>query len=268
MRRLNSSSIFLILLSVLIGMLLIGCIHFLSGLDSSFILLENGSVPMRHIIDHYGYHQNIKGLVFTVTFLISSIFLLMMILLPSDKAYRAPQISPAPQPTHPAPEESSISSLIQKADPDASPQQASPEKEEEKEEKEEKDKKAPKREVVDIDAIEEGDELVEEFDSKVVESEDDVVFGSKQITSAAIRNFVHRFPDSALKFLYRMQLDGKILTREEETIYEEWEKRGMTRGKVKRYVSDLMGWKKLPKRPLYEIWKILRDHIYDNIDLN
>ena len=74
-------------------------------------------------------------------------------------------------------------------------------------------------------------------------------------------------PDSALKFLYRKQLDGKLLGRTEEDIYVEWEKRGMSRGKVKKYILSLMDWKTFPKKPLYEIWKMLRDHIYDNIEM-
>ncbi|MBT4289475.1 MAG: hypothetical protein HOD92_19285 [Deltaproteobacteria bacterium] len=79
-------------------------------------------------------------------------------------------------------------------------------------------------------------------------------------------NFVHKFPDSALKFLYRKQLDGKMLGRGDEDIYREWEHRGMSRGKVKKYMLTLMDWKTFPKKPLYEIWKMLRDHIYDNIE--
>ncbi len=79
-------------------------------------------------------------------------------------------------------------------------------------------------------------------------------------------DFVHKFPDSSLKFLYRKQLNGKPLSREDEDIYTSWEQRGMGRSKVKHYILTLMEWDKLPKDALYEIWKRLRDHIYDVIE--
>ncbi len=259
MKRLNSSGYFLILLTIAISALFFGFINFFSGFNSSFVLLENGPSPMRHIVDNYGYYQNIKGLVYSATFLVAGVCFLVMILLPSDRVRSALQAQEPPQPVYPTSEESSISAPIQKKEPETEPQQViSLEKEGEEVETENE---------IDIDLIEEPDEIVEVIDTNVMEGDDDVVYGSKQITNAAIIDFVHRFPDSALKFLYRKQLDGKILTRAEEDIYREWENRGMTRAKVKKYIYTLMEWKTPPKKPLYEIWKILRDHIYDNVDL-
>ena len=107
-----------------------------------------------------------------------------------------------------------------------------------------------------------------EFDEpthEVTEGDDDVVYGTAGITNAAVIDFVHKFPDSALKFLFRKQLDGKPLTAEEEEIYRGWEKRGMNRGKVKAYILTLMEWDNIPKDPLYDIWKKMRDHIFETI---
>ena len=201
-------------------------------------------------------------MVYTATVLIAGICFIAIILLPSGKTQSILKPLEAPQPMYPVPEESSISAVIQKKEPGEESQQIISLEEEKKKKETEAEK-----EIVDIDSIEETDEIIEEVDRNVMEGDDDVVYGSKAITNAAIVDFVHRFPDSALKFLYRRQLDGKNLTRAEEDIYQEWENRGMTRAKVKRYICTLMDWKSFPKKTLYEIWKILRDHIYDNIDL-
>ena len=75
-----------------------------------------------------------------------------------------------------------------------------------------------------------------EFDEKGLHDEDDadndVVFGDGQIDSNSIREFVKNFPDSAIKFMFRKNLDGRNLPVEYEEIYIKWEKRGLSRGRL------------------------------------
>ena len=259
MKKMNSSKVFFITLLLLIIVLIISSYHFFSQMNSNYILIHGEVMPVRHVVDNYKYHRNIKGLVFSLSFLVAGLSFMIMILLPSDKGKALHRLAEAPQPMQAPREESGISAPveapqapelqemgIEEAPPDAPPE-------------------AP--DEPDIDAIPELEDFAEDVDTEVIEGDDDVVYGTGPISSRAIMNFVHRFPDSALKFLYRRQLDGKLLSRADDEIYAEWERRGMTRGKVKAYIMGLLDWKKMPKKPLYEIWKMLRDHIYDNIEM-
>ena len=66
-----------------------------------------------------------------------------------------------------------------------------------------------------------------EFDEKGMRVEDDgdndVVFGDGQIDSKSISRFVKSFPDSAIKFMFRKNFDGRNLPVEYEEIYINWE---------------------------------------------
>lgn len=248
-------------LLVVIGILAVTAFTFFSGMDSSYILIQKGTVPVRHITDHYGYMQNKRGFIFALTFLVSSLSFFIMIMLPSEEKKTVAKVSAAPEPVRrPEREESGLSAVVESAPVDAKPEEPSPVKIVSKPD-EAASVTEPIIETADID-----DTLDAEVLDEVKEGEDDVVYGSGPISDAAIIHFVHKFPDSALKFLYRKQLDGKALTNIEEEIYQQWEQRQMTRGKVKSYITTLMDWKELPKKPLYEIWKEIRDHIFENVE--
>ena len=259
----------------MVVILAFGALHFLSEMNSKYVLIQHGMTPRTHVLDHYKYQSNKKGLIFSLTFMISGLSFMIMILLPSEKGIQVQRRADVPQPVHPAEGESSISAVVEPETPRSSAQEIPPE--EPPSYIEERTAAAPSRFVKDDvvaedDLIAELEEIVEEeiddYESRVMEGDDDVVYGTGPITYRGIMDFVHRFPDSSLKFLFRKQLDGKMLSSSEEDIYEEWEKRGMSRGKVKAYIYNLMAWKTFPKRPLYEIWKMLRDHIFDNVNLD
>jgi len=257
MRQFNSATAFMIALLLLIGALAITAVTFFNGMDNSYILIQKGTTPMRHVIDHHGYLQNKKGFIFSLTFLLSAASFFIMILLPSDESAAVSRVSSAPEPARrPEREESSISAVVEQAPPEAKIEEPSAVRVVPTQD----DTQEPLIETSEVDEMLDA-EIIEE----VKEGEDDVVYGSGPISDAAIIHFVHKFPDSALKFLYRKQLDGKALSNTEEDIYQQWEKRLMTRGKIKSYIKTLMDWKDLPKRPLYEIWKEIRDHIFENV---
>ncbi|MDH5560349.1 MAG: hypothetical protein OEY59_05785 [Deltaproteobacteria bacterium] len=182
-----------------------------------------------------------------------------MILLPSEEVKKKKVDEPVKTPAPPIRKDSPISAVIEQ-----------PETKEASEETEDEQVALPKPKAIDVLAeIEEDvelDEFTEDTYHEIVEGEDDVVYGTEEITNAAIMDFVHKYPDSALKFLYRKRLDGKAVSSEEEEIYRNWEKRKMFRAKVKAYILSLMEWDKMPQEPLFEIWKRMRDHIYEVID--
>lgn len=257
MRQFNSATAFMIVLLLLIGGLFLSSLTFLNRMDASYILIQRGNEPVKHVLNHYTLLQNKRGFIFSVTFLIAASSIMIMIALPSVESKAKMVHKEAPQPVQPEREESSISAVIEPepAKPVAPPEPAVPPPIAAKEE--------PPAETVEI--IETVEEMSADFED-VTEGEDDVVYGTGPISDAAIMHFVHKFPDSAIKFLYRKQLDGKALTSVEESIYSSWENRNLTRGKVKGYILSLMDWKEFPKKPLYEVWKEIRDHIYENID--
>ena len=106
-----------------------------------------------------------------------------------------------------------------------------------------------------------------EFDEKGLRDEDDadndVVFGDGQIDSKSISRFVKSFPDSAIKFMFRKNLDGRNLPVEYEEIYINWEKRGLSRGRLKKYLFKLMKWDIFPDIPILEVVQRIKDRQYD-----
>ena len=70
------------------------------------------------------------------------------------------------------------------------------------------------------------------------------------------------YPDSAIKFMFRKNLDGRNLPVEYEEIYFNWEKRGLSRGRLKNYLFKLMKWDNFPDIPILEVVKMIKDRQY------
>lgn len=92
--------------------------------------------------------------------------------------------------------------------------------------------------------------------------ENDVVFGDGRIDQKSMSNFVAHYPDSTLKFLMRKNLDGKPLPVGYEEIYSQWENRGLSRGRLKKYLFKLMEWKNFPDIPVHDVVNKIREHQY------
>jgi len=104
----------------------------------------------------------------------------------------------------------------------------------------------------------------DKFDATLSDSYDaDVVFGNKKINQLAMEAFVREYPDSALKFIFRKNLDGRPLLKEIDNIYFHWEKRGLVKDNLKEYVLKLMKWSEIPDMPMHNLLKILRERIYE-----
>ena len=93
--------------------------------------------------------------------------------------------------------------------------------------------------------------------------ETDVVFGTAQITQASMIKFMHQYPDSVLKFLMRRNLDGRPVPPEYEKIYDQWQQRGLMRGRLKRQLMRMMEWEEIPDLPINELVGMIRLKIVD-----
>ena len=113
----------------------------------------------------------------------------------------------------------------------------------------------------------EEDEEIEEDDSGLIlvdSDETDVVFGGEKISKSALEKFIRQYPDSTLRFLLRRSLEGRPLSAEIEAIYYSWEKRGMSRGLLKKFLLKLMKWQEVPDLPILDLLQSLRDRIYED----
>ena len=113
----------------------------------------------------------------------------------------------------------------------------------------------------------EEDEEIEEDDSGLIlvdSDETDVVFGGEKISKAALEKFIRQYPDSTLRFLLRRSLEGRPLSAEIEAIYYSWEKRGLSRGRLKKYLLKLMEWPEVPDLPILDLLQSLKDRIYED----
>ena len=112
---------------------------------------------------------------------------------------------------------------------------------------------------------EDDDEDFEEDDglTAVETDETDVVFGTGKITPASMMSFIRQYPDSTLKYLLRRNLDGRPLPTEYDQIYKTWEERGLMRGRVRRYVLQIMDWEDVPDLPVHELLGQMRNRLMD-----
>ncbi len=117
-------------------------------------------------------------------------------------------------------------------------------------------------ENIEEDALDEEFEFDEKGLHAEFDAENDVVFGEGQIDSNSICKFVKSFPDSAIKFMFRKNLDGRNLPVEFEEIYISWEKRGLSRGRLKKYLLKLMNWDNFPDIPVLEVVNRIKDKQY------
>jgi len=280
MIKAKPSSIFTLTVIFIIFVLAVASLHFFSQMNDNYVMIQRGISPSRYILNNHKFIQNRRALVFSSALLFSGVSFLIMILLPSREqtsqqqkvAQPAQQLPQQPQQQQQPIQQSFISAPVQ---PEVSPQTEiapvadaglEPQIIQEKEVEMIDTPRKHETIIPSVDTIEDINELSNEYGDSIVEGENDVVYGVGEITDPAIIDFVHKFPDSALKFLYRKNLDGTSLTYEVEGIYAQWENRGMTRSKVKSYVLTLTGWKSLPKKALREVWVDLRDAVFEMRD--
>ena len=91
----------------------------------------------------------------------------------------------------------------------------------------------------------------------------DVVFGSDIIRVASMEKFLLQYPESALKFLMRQNIDGKPLPSDIVLVHAGWEERGLSRNVLKKYVLELMQWSDFPDLPFQDFYLQIRNRIFE-----
>ncbi len=269
---------YIVLMGFFLAALVFGVLFFVMGMDKASYLINDGMSYGLHYIDKPSYDTNLQGLIFTLSFLAAGILLLMLAILPGQQAPAGkiqalappqpkrrpavgaqPQAASAPEPQAPPETQEAAGSPTVEIEPEpvaAGPPSAPP-----------KAKAAPKLSVDEevLTSSEEEEIEIEDLpDSRYEDTgEEDVVYGTGRVTDDSIWEFIHNYPDSAVKFLYRKTLENKALLPNEEDIYRRWEMRGMNRSKVREFVLEIMGWSSLPDDFPHNIWRYLRDQIFE-----
>jgi len=111
--------------------------------------------------------------------------------------------------------------------------------------------------------VEDEDEEETSVTGGTVDEDSDVIYGTGKITDEAHRSFILNSPDSAVKFLLRKELDGKTLKSTQDEIYESWQNRGLSRGKLRKHFLKIMEWNSVPELEVSEIYEQVKDKVYE-----
>ena len=279
--RLQPLGFYMVLLILFLVALAAGFIYFLSGISDTRYLVTDGIRLSVQYLDKPKFDSHLQGLIFSISFLAAGLLMVLFILLPNGRQTAAagaaelgrPEPGEPPQPVHrapPAPAQDSpaapaLDSLAENAEAQEPAAKASPLTIEAMEGDppaagetiQALGEEAGPKDLDDLPATEETEERYDEND------DEDVVYGDGRITEDAAFDFVQTYPDSAVKFLYRKNLDNKPLPPTDEDIYRSWERRGLTRQKVREFVLEIMGWHSLPDAFPHQVWKELRDQIFE-----
>ncbi|MDH4225219.1 MAG: hypothetical protein OEW12_06195 [Deltaproteobacteria bacterium] len=257
----SSNRFYLAVFLIFISALMAGMLVFFSGMRESSFFVNNGLDYVLQIHNKYRYQLNLQGLIYTGTFLGVGVLVVVFMLLLGDQYLKkaAPQTVPQPRRRPEAPEAPKPAPQPRRAPPsetEAEPETAAGWEEEPLREP------PPKPTEAEAQALEEPADIPATHDDTL--DDDDVIYGTGRISEQAILEFVQTNPDSATKFLYRKTLDNKSLSPIDEDIYRSWERRGMTRPKMREIVLIIMGWDSLPEKFPHDVWRELRDRVFDS----
>ena len=115
----------------------------------------------------------------------------------------------------------------------------------------------------DIVEFEENFEIDEESAISEDQMEADVIDGNGRITEDATVRFFKHYPDSALKFLFNRELDGKALNQETLKIHARWKTRGLSKQKLYQHLCNIMNWEKIPKMNIAELFSQIQETMID-----
>ena len=117
----------------------------------------------------------------------------------------------------------------------------------------------------DLESFEVGEQEEEEstLTGGIDDDDSDVVYGTGRITDEAHKSFIISSPDSAVKFLMCKGLDGRPLESSQDEIYEAWQERGLSRGKLRKHILKIMEWESVPELEVNEIYNQVKDKAYE-----
>ena len=220
-----------------------------SGMSETSYLVYRGMEITTYYLDKNRHDLYVNGMVYSITFGIAFLLLLAVIVIPSpEQIQKRLAVSPftggssTPVITAPAGE-----MLVEEETPAVDDESLEIELE-------------PDVESFEVDEEEEE----ESAQSSGPEEEDsDVVYGTGRITDQAHRSFIISNPDSAVKFLLRKELDGRPLKSSQDEIYNGWQERGLSRGKLRKHFLKIMEWDNVPELEVSEIYNQVKDKVYE-----
>ena len=226
-----------------------GIIVCYSGMSETSYLVYRGMEITTYYLDKNRHDLYVNGMVYSITFGIAFLLLLAVIVIPSPgQIQKRLAVSPFTGEnstlgiTTPAGE-----TLVEEETPAADDESLEIELE-------------PDVESFEVDEEEEE----ESAQSSGPEEEDsDVVYGTGRITDQAHRSFIISSPDSAVKFLLRKELDGRPLKSSQDEIYNGWQERGLSRGKLRKHFLKIMEWDNVPELEVSEIYNQVKDKVYE-----
>ena len=219
-----------------------------TGMSETSYLVYRGMELTTYYLDKSRHDLYLNGLVYSITFGIAFLLLLAVIVIPSldqiQKRLAATSFAGSPGSTE--------ISVPEGETPDA--EDTSP-----------LDGESIEIELEpDIESHEVEEEVEESALTGGIDDEDsDVVYGTGRITDEAHKSFVISSPDSAVKFLMRKELDGRPLKSNQDEIYEAWQERGLSRGKLRKHILKIMEWESVPDLEVNEIYNQVKDKVYE-----
>jgi len=220
-----------------------------SGMSETSYLVYRGMELTTYYLDKNRHDLYLNGLVYSITFGIAFLLLLAVIVIPNQeqiqKRLAATSFAGSPGSTD--------ISVPEGETPDA--EDTSP-----------LDGESIEIELEpDIESYEVDEEEVEKsaLTGGIDDEDSDVVYGTGRITDEAHKSFIISSPDSAIKFLMRKELDGRPLKSSEDEIYEAWQERGLSRGKLRKHILKIMEWETVPELEVNEIYNQVKDKAYE-----
>jgi len=220
-----------------------------TGMSETSYLVYRGMELTTYYLDKSRHDLYLNGLVYSITFGIVFLLLLAVIVIPSpeqiQKRLAATSFAGSPGSTE--------ISVPEGETPDA--EGTSP-----------LDGESIEIELEpDIESYEVDDDEVEKsaLTGGIDDEDSDVVYGTGRITDEAHKSFIISSPDSAIKFLMRKELDGRPLKSSEDEIYEAWQERGLSRGKLRKHILKIMEWENVPELEVNEIYNQVKDKAYE-----
>ena len=245
----------LYLFSIFGGILatLIGIVICYSGMSEASFLVNKGMGITTYYLDKNRYDLYLFGLVYSITFGIALLLLLSVIVIPTkeqvNKRTSESQIGETP------------GTGIGYTSETSSNEEESTDETGNLPESEESLEIELEPEVESFGDFEDNELRAVTGDAS--DEDSDVIYGTGQITDEAHRSFILKSPDSAVKFLLRKELDGKTLKSTQDEIYEGWQSRGLSRGKLRKHFLKIMEWDSVPELEVSEIYEQVKDKVYE-----
>ena len=227
------------------AIILASSFYFYTGINEVSYLTYSGTETVTYYLDKYKYDLYFNGLIYCLSFGMAFLLVLGVILIPNtEQLQRRASASPYSAQLSSAPQ---VSSPLEQAEYSAPMESGT-----------EIPNIAPNLGESSLSAPSTLGRNMEE------NSDEDVIYGTGNITDQSQSKFLLEHTDSAIKFLVRKELDGRPLNTAQEALYESWQKRGLYRSKLRTQVCELMGWEKIPNIAVNDIY----DQIHAKLHLS